>query len=166
MGSRPAWWRDFPQWLLGDGHPSPTRTPRLTSEPQGLRPRPDLTPLPLALASTETPETLPVSPPRLGWGLLSALARAAVLGLLWPGLQGCWAGRSREGMAAQALLPRNLGVGRETDAREVPGPTLTALGAGAEGLVGGRGHGRVAHKPLGLSEASMVEQTLEGRVGI
>lgn len=93
VDSRPAWWRDFPQWLLGEGHPSPTRTARLTSEPQGLRPRPDLTQLPLALASTEMPETLPVSPPWSGWGLLSALARAAVLGLLWPGLQGCWAGR-------------------------------------------------------------------------
>lgn len=82
VDSRPAWWRDFPQWLLGEGHPS------LTSEPQGLRPRPDLTQLPPALVSTETPEILPVSPPRSGWGLLSALARAAVLGLLWPGLQG------------------------------------------------------------------------------
>lgn len=133
VDSRPAWWRDFPQWLLGEGHPS------LTSEPQGLRPRPDLTQLPPALVSTETPEILPVSPPRSGWGLLSALARAAVLGLLWPGLQGCWAGRGREGLAAQTLLPRNLGLGRETDAPEVPGPTLTALGAGAEGLVGGRG---------------------------
>lgn len=69
-------------------------------------------------------------------------------------------------MAAQALLPRNLGVGRETDAPEVPGPTLTALGAGAEGLVGGRRTCRVALKPLGLFEASMVEQTLEIRVGI
>lgn len=144
--------------LLGEGHPSHTHTLCPTSEPRSLRPRPGLTQLPLAVrASTEAPEILPASPPwkelaQPGWGLLSALGGGSSSGAP-SGLSFRGAG---QGGAAHALLPGAYGWAGKQTPQKGPRPSADSPGGWC------KQPGGLAHRPLGLCEARMVEQTSEG----